>query len=196
MPKGTPINYTEEMVEFLKNHTHLYRGEMTKLFNDKFGTNISRRVLNAKCERIGALTGRTGRFEKGSPSWNKGLKLSGLYNFNGFKKGHVPHNLKPVGYERIREDGYIEVRVPDGGFVLKQRLMWEQHYGAIPEGMAVSFKNGIKTDCRIDNFILVTRSELAILNKSFIGMSTPETHETCILLAKIKDKTHKLRGTA
>lgn len=193
MPKGTPIKYTEKMEEFLKSHTHLYRGEMTKLFNEKFGTNISRRVLNAKCERIGALTGRTGRFSKGNPSWNAGLKLSGLYCFNGFKKGNIPHNLKPEGYERTTEDGYTEVKVNQVGFVLKQRLVWEQHHGPIPDNHVVCFKNGVKSDCRIDNLILLSRSELSRLNQSYIHLSTPETHETCLLMAKIKDKTHKLK---
>lgn len=193
MPKGTPIKYTEEMEEFLKSHTHLYRGEMTKLFNEKFGTDISRRVLNAKCERIGALTGRTGRFKKGNPSWNAGLKLSGLYCFNGFKKGNVPHNLQPTGTERITKDGYIEIKTDHDGFVFKHRLVWEKHHGSIPHGHAVCFKNGITTDCSIENLILLSRSELARLNQSYIHLSTPETHETCILMAKIKDKTNKVK---
>lgn len=58
----------------------------------------------------------------------------------------------------------------------------------IPKGMVVSFRNGIRTDCRIENLILLTRAELARLNQSYIKYSTPDTHETCILLAKIKDK--------
>lgn len=193
MPKGTAIKYTKEMEDFLHSHTHMFRGEMTELFNQTFGTNISRRVLNAKCERIGALTGRNGRFVKGQPSWNKGLELSGKYNFNGFKKGNTPHNLKPVGYERLTEDGYIEVRVSSGGFVLKQRLVWEQVHGPIPKGMVVMFKNTDKQDCRIENLMLASRAEVAILNKTLKDVVTPETNETCILLAKIKSKTNSLK---
>ena len=71
-----------------------------------------------------------------------------------------------------------------GRWFTKHRWTWEQHHGEIPKGMVVSFKNGIRTDCRIENLILLTRSELVRLNQSYIKYSTPETHESCILLAK------------
>ncbi|MCG2572371.1 HNH endonuclease [Acinetobacter sp. ME22] len=197
MPKGTRIKYTKEMEDFLHNHTHMFRGEMTKLFNETFGTSISRRVLGSKCERIGALTGRTGRFEKGQPSWNKGLELSGKYNFNGFKPGHEPHNKKPVGYERLTRDGYIEVKVAEPNtFKQKHRHVWEQHHGPIPQTHVIVFKNMDKADCRIENLELITRSELVRLNQLYSSIATPESNETCILLARIKNKTHELRGKA
>ena len=41
-----------------------------------------------------------------------------------FKKGHVPKNHKPVGYERITRDGYIEVKTAEPNvFELKHRLV-------------------------------------------------------------------------
>ena len=134
------------------------------------------------------------RFKKGQVPWNKGIKNSTGHSESRWKKGNIPHTARPVGYERINKDGHIEVKV-DGQrqMVYKHRWVWEQHHGEIPKGMVVSFRNGIRTDCRIENLILLTRAELARLNQSYIKHSTPETHESCILLAKIKDKTNKLK---
>ena len=129
------------------------------------------------------------KFKKGQVPWNKGIKNSTGYSASRWKKGNIPPTARPVGYERINKDGHIEIKV-DGHrqMVYKHRWVWEQANGEIPKGMVVSFRNGIRTDCRIENLILLTRAELVRLNQSYIKYSTPETHETCILLAKIKDK--------
>lgn len=187
------FKYTPEMDAFLIKHTTMPRKELTELFNSEFGVNVNANQIKAHCLRIGAKTGRTGRLEKGQAAWNKGIKNSTGHSASRWKKGNVPHTARPVGYERINRDGHIEVKVEgQRQMVFKHRWVWEQHHGEIPEGMVVSFRNGIRTDCRIDNLILLTRAELARLNQSYIKHSTPETHESCILLAKIKDKTHKL----
>lgn len=137
------------------------------------------------------------RFKKGQTPWNKGLKGVNGVSESRWKKGNIPSTARPVGYERINRDGHIEIKVEGHRqMVYKHRLTWEQHNGEIPKGMVVSFKNGIRTDCRIENLILLTRSELARLNQSYIKYSTPETHESCVLLAKIKDKTNSINNKA
>lgn len=129
------------------------------------------------------------KFKKGQVPWNKGMKGYKPSPETLWKKGNIPHTARPVGYERINRDGHIEIKVEgQRQMVYKHRWVWEQANGEIPKGMVVSFRNGIRTDCRIENLILLTRAELARLNQSYIKYSTPETHETCILLAKIKDK--------
>ena len=134
------------------------------------------------------------KFKKGQVPWNKGIKNSTGYSESRQKKGNIPPTARPVGYERINKDGHIEIKVEGHRqMVYKHRWVWEQANGEIPKGMVVSFRNGIRTDCRIENLILLTRAELARLNQSYIKYSTPETHETCILLAKIKDKAWALQ---
>ena len=130
------------------------------------------------------------KFKKGQVAWNKGLKGVNGNSESRWKKGNIPPTARPIGYERINRDGHIEIKVEGvRQMVYKHRWVWEKNYGEIPKGMIVSFKNGIRTDCNINNLILLTRAELVRLNQSFIKYSTPETHESCILLAKIKDKT-------
>lgn len=194
MPKGIAIKYTEEMLMFLRQHEETPRTELTCKFNAKFGYNLSPDSIKAKCLRMGLKTGRTGCFAKGQTSWNKGKKGYMGANVTSFKKGQRGWNAKPIGYERITKDGYIEVKTAEPRtFELKHRVVWEKAHGEIPSGHALVFKNLNKQDCRIENLMLVSRAELARLNQSYIKHSTPETHESCILLAKIKDKTHKLK---
>ena len=133
-----------------------------------------------------------GRFKKGQAAWNKGIKNSTGTSETRWKKGNIPPTSRPVGYERINRDGHIEIKVEGHRqMVYKHRWVWGQHNGEIPKGMIVSFRNGIRTDCRIENLILLTRAELVRLNQSFIKYSTPETHESCILMAKLKDTINR-----
>lgn len=103
-------------------------------------------------------------FKKGQKAWNKGKKFPKYYHYKGkdtrFKKGQVPNNRKPIGYERINKDGTIDIKIDEKkGFESKQRVFWSKHYGAIPEGMMISFIDGNPQNCDISNLKLITRAE-------------------------------------
>ena len=78
-------------------------------------------------------------------------------------------------------------------FESKHRWIWEQHHGKIPDNHVLVFKNMNKQDCRLENLMLISRAELVRLNQSYRKLATPETNETCVLMAKIKNKTHNLK---
>lgn len=111
------------------------------------------------------------RFKPGHQPANKGKRVEqfmsagGMARFraNQFKPGNQPHNTKPVGYERAcKKDGYIYLKVADGQpMQLKHRYVWQQHYGEIPEGMIVVFRDGDHTNCDISNLELISREESA-----------------------------------
>ena len=186
--------FTPEMIKVLKQHGSSSRADIANLINSKFGSSVTARQVQAKCNDLGLKAGSNGQFGKGQTSWNKGIKNSTGFSSTRYKKGNVPATARPVGYERINADGHIEIKVEgERQMICKHRWVWEQAHGPVPEGYVVSFKNGIKTDCRIENLILLTRAELVRLNQSFIKLSTPETHETCVLLAKLKSKAHELK---
>ncbi len=194
MAKGIAIKYTNEMLTFLRQHEETPRSELALKFNEQFGCNLSVDSIKAKCLRMGLKTGRTGCFSPGQKSWNKGLKGYMGANATSFKKGNTPFNHKPVGHERITVNGYVEIKTAEPNvFELKHRQIWEQQYGKIPDNHVLVFKNMNKQDCRIENLMLISRAELVRLNQSYRNLATPETNETCILMAKIKDKTHKLK---
>lgn len=110
------------------------------------------------------------RFKKGREPFNKGKRD---YEFRSpdaiarcaktqFKPGHRPANAKPVGYERITDDGYILIKVSmDSKMVLKHRWVWEQANGPIPKGYNIMFRDGNRLNCELSNLELISREEHA-----------------------------------
>lgn len=184
--------YPTEITAFILANGAMNRKELAESINAKFGTSYTRKQIQSRCTHLGLKAASDGRLKKGGKAWNKGLKGVNGVSGSRFKKGNIPATSRPVGYERINRDGHIEVKVEGHRqMVFKHRWVWEQANGPIPKGCVVSFKNGIRTDCRLENLILLTRAELARLNQSYIHLSTPETHESCILLAKLKGAIHE-----
>ncbi len=108
------------------------------------------------------------KFTKGTVPPNKGKKQTEYMSPEAiertkatrFKKGDIPHNHKPVGYERSTRDGYRERKVAEPNvFKLVHRLVWEEKYGEIPEGYNVQFKDGNRTNCVIDNLYIISRED-------------------------------------
>lgn len=164
--------FNEEQQDFIKKNVKgRTNQELADLVNKKFGLSITARQINTYKKNHGLRSGLDFRFKKGHQVWNKGMK--GI-NIGGketqFKKGYKPFNYKPVGTERINRDGYVMVKVSDEGpwhhrWKLKHKLIWENAYGPIPKGHAILFADGNKQNLNLDNLILVSRSQLAMLNK-------------------------------
>ena len=168
--KKTLRYWTEEEKKYLSEIT-LGRGylEITEMMTAKFNYDYTKTQIAAAIKRYGLSTGRTGRFEKGRVPFNKGTKgLTGA-NKTSFKKGNVPHTYLPIGSESVTRDGYTIVKVSDEGtrnqlWRPKHRLIWEKHHGPVPDGHAIVFGDGDKTNLSIDNLILVSRSQLSVMN--------------------------------
>lgn len=120
------------------------------------------------------------RFKKGHEPANKGKKEHEFRSPEAiercrrtqFKPGQQPHNTKPVGYERIDDDGYVLVKVAaNRKMTHKHRHVWRQHHGEIPDGYCVSFRDGDKTNCDIDNLFLISREDNA---RRTVQAETPE----------------------
>ena len=73
---------------------------------EKFDIEFSRHQIRDTLKRNGLKTGNTGRFVKGQVSPTKGMKGFKGANKTSFKKGHIPHNTKEIGSERINKRGY------------------------------------------------------------------------------------------
>lgn len=107
-------------------------------------------------------------FRKGHTPMNKGRKQEEYMSAGQiekikttqFKKGHIPVNHKPVGHERITKNGYIEVKTAEPNvFKQKHRLVWEKHYGKIPRGYNIQFRDGDKRNVNIDNLYMISRAQ-------------------------------------
>ena len=187
--------YTDEeklfLREFVPGHRHK---EITEEFNRRFSADITVGQIKGSIKRYGLNTGRTGYFEKGHIPANKGThpKTVGRMAETQYKKGNLPHNTKPIGYERVSKDGYIEVKIAmrrsDTGdknnFVPKHRLLWEKANGPIPKGCNVIFLDGDKRNFDLNNLALVTNAENLELIRSGLRSNNPQFTETGVLIAK------------
>ena len=164
--------------------------EIQSMMSCKFGFDYTRHQIKGAITRNKLNTGRTGRFEKGRATWNKGTKGLTKANVTSFKKGQKPHNYKPLGSERITKDGYCEIKVSDTGrrWRPKHVLIYEKHHGKVPKGSAVIFLDGDKRNFDIDNLYLVTRSQLAMLNKNSLIQKDAELTKTAINVVDLMKK--------
>ena len=190
------MKYTDEMKQFiLDNYKGRYNQELADLFNQKLNTNISSRTIKSYKANNKLNSGLTGKFRKGQTPHNKGKKMpKEVYEkvkHTMFAKGNVPPNHRPVGSERISKDGYIEVKVAEPNkWRLKQRVVYEETKGKIPEGCPIIFLDGNKRNFDIDNLRCITRSELLYLNCNGLNNSN-EITETGILMARLDRAKNK-----
>ena len=189
--KGPQHIWSDEEKQYLAEITP-GRGykEIQSMMSCKFGFDYTHHQIKGAITRNKLNTGRTGRFEKGRATWNKGTKGLTKANVTSFKKGQKPHNYKPLGSERITKDGYCEIKVSDTGrrWRPKHVLIYEKHHGKVPKGSAVIFLDGDKRNFDIDNLYLVTRSQLAMLNKNSLIQKDAELTKTAINVVDLMKK--------
>lgn len=108
------------------------------------------------------------RIKPGNVPHNKGIKgwrAGGRSTETQFKPGQKPINTwKPIGHERIVDGGYLQRKMTDTGdtrrdYVCVHHLIWIAANGPIPRGHIVVFRNGDKTDIRLENLELITKQE-------------------------------------
>ena len=189
--KGPRHIWSDEEKQYLAEITP-GRGykEIQSMMSCKFGFDYTHHQIKGAITRNKLNTGRTGRFEKGHATWNKGTKGLTKANVTSFKKGQKPHNYKPLGSERITKDGYCEIKVSDTGrrWRPKHVLIYEKHHGKVPEGSVVIFLDGDKRNFDIDNLHLVTRNQLAMLNKNSLIQKDAELTKTAINVVDLMKK--------
>lgn len=125
-------------------------------------------------------------FKKGFTPWNKGKK-TGVRPPNLFKKENVTWNTRELYSERIDRDGYTYIKlVNKKRWKLKHRWIWEQKYGEIPVDHVIIFADGNKENFDIKNLLLVSRKELAVLNKNKLIKNDAELTNVGLNIAKVK----------
>jgi len=188
--------YTPEMHKWLaENQEGKFSPDLAQEFNEHFGVDWMTAAAVKRYRHNNHLnSGLTGKFQKGQPSWNRGMKIPKERQAvkTQFKKGNIPHNHRPIGYVRIdSKDGIAWVKVKDNypadhtNFVQRSRLVWEEHNGEIPKGMCVFHLNGDPLDDRIENLTLLSRSELRYANQMYKFCKDPEINKTIIAAVKL-----------
>ncbi|MFC3875397.1 HNH endonuclease [Neisseria musculi] len=180
------IIYSEDEKTFLKANSTLQRKELAAAFNKRFDRDLSVQNIKSMCTRNRWLTGRDGRFEKGSRPANKGTKGFMKENGGSFKKGHRPRNSVSVGTEVVAKD-WVKVKVAEPNvWRNKSHMVWEQYHGSPPpRGMFLLHLDCDFTNNAIENLVMVSRADMGKLNKRKFRDTPLELRQSLVLVAKI-----------
>ena len=69
---------------------------------------------------------------------------------------------------------------------MKQLLVWEEAHGPVPKGMMIYFKDGDRTNCELENLMLVERRLIAVLNGTGLSQYRGELVEVAVDTAKLQ----------
>ena len=202
---GRHLLYSAQEIEWLRGSCSMPLAEWHKAFCVKFNrSDIAASQLHFLRKNQKWKTGRTGHFEKGAAPWNTGKKIgnnpgSAKTQFkNGDRTGRAAALYKPIGSERLINQGYLERKIHDG-LPVRSRwrfvhlLNWENIHGPIPVGMALKCK-GDRSDTDPSNWELVPRGLLPRLNGRHgrdYDHAPAELKPTIMAVAKLE---HQLRG--
>lgn len=140
------------------------------------------------------------QFPKGHVPANKGRKQREYMSqeqieraaATRFTKGHMPANHKPIGYERVSKDGYIEVKVAEPRtFMAKHRQIWIERNGPIPPGYNIQFRDGNKRNFDIGNLYMISRSEQMKTENSYHAKYPEEVQKLIQLKGALNRQINK-----
>lgn len=146
--------------------------------------------------RKGDNVGAEFRFKAGQQPWNAGMngwQAGGRSAETRFKPGTIngsaAERLKPVGFERVTDDGILQRKIradgpPHRRWQSVHEIIWEEHNGPRPAGHLVVFKDGNRCNFSLDNLELISRAENCRRNS--IHRYPPELKHAIRTLAKLK----------
>ena len=194
--KGYSPKYPEGMEGYIRGIARgKGSGEIARAVSEHFGIEFSVSQCRAYKKNHAIISGLDCRFKKGGEPANKGKRMgSEQYEkcrATMFRKGNVPANHMEVGEYTRTTDGYLVQKVREDGtqrerFEFVQRKVWEEHNGQIPEGKVVTFLDGDKDNCDIENLALLDKSENLELNRSNLRFAQAGLTEAGINIARLR----------
>lgn len=213
--KGRAIAYSAAEMTWLESNRLLPISDYHAGFAAAFGRAVSAQNLHALRKRKGWKTGRTGCFVKGQEPVNKGVPCApgtGGRHPNaqrtqfrkGERRGIAVSLYKPIGTERLSQDGYRERKINDGmplqaRWRLVHLVEWEAINGPIPEGQCLKCLDGDRTNCDPTNWQLIPRGVLSRLNggrhkrRLAFDAAQPEIKPVLMAMAKVEHAAHELK---
>ena len=205
--------YPQGMYEFIRDNSWgVSSKEMAEMVNEKFGTSFTKDGMKQFRQRHGIKSGVKGWFQKGHPPGNKGKHLEDYItdperladirrrmSATQFKTGHRPANEMPVGTVVINSDGYKLRKKQMDGTVWERweflhRAVWVEHNGPIPDGMVVTFKDSNRTNCDIENLMLITKGENVVITRMGYRFEDPDLTTAGLGLIRLKREMNRKKS--
>ena len=194
-PGQNPYAYSEAEVKFLEQNIEGRSiKELTKLYNTHFQSNKTESQIRAACNNRKFCSGKGTRFQRGHTPWNKDTKGYTGANSTSFRKGIKPHNYLPIGTEISDSYGYIKAKVAEPkAWEHKHKIVYRQYKGEIPKGCVVLFADGDKRNFTPDNLILVSRAQLAYLNRNRLISVDSDVTKAAVNIAAVAQAAAKTK---
>lgn len=167
--------YTIEEIDWLKEMYQQYEvPDLTKRFNRKFKCQTTKKAIASTLKRNHITCDRTGQFQKGQSSFNKGKTWDEYMSPEGqknsrkttYKKGNVPKNHRKIGSLVMRSDGYVYEKVGEPNICRpKHQLVWEENNGPIKDDHVIIFLDGDHWNYDISNLEMIPRKVHATMCK-------------------------------
>ena len=127
------------------------------------------------------------------------------YTVEQIKRYYYKHGLKcglgsthmPIGTVSFVESSQMYfVKIADGpnpqdNWRPKHELVWEEAYGAIPEGHVVIFLDGDRSNCVLENLALCSKAVNLEMNRKKLRFSNAEATRAGLLITQIRAETRK-----
>lgn len=143
----------KELLENLKSMG--YVGGMTTIRNFRYEHNLKK--PKEGCFIKGNPWRVYGRTKDKFPEQYEHLKT------DGFQKGHIPHNKKPIGtvykWKTDYHNRYKKIRT-EKGLADYHRYVWEQANGKIPDGYCIKFLDNNPKNCELSNLTLCKKETM------------------------------------
>ena len=167
--ENVPVTYkywtVGDLAKFAKLYPHINNSRLAEIFG-RSPDNLQHKAAQLKLRKTAAcLATQASRFNGKQVPWNKGLayRAPGAERTH-FAVGRLPHNTRPLGYERVDSYGVLSRKVAE---TCKKEIDWRpvkdltyiEHHGEIPAGRFVVHANRDRLDFTPANLIAVTRSE-------------------------------------
>lgn len=208
--KGRNMKYSANELDWLRDNVSMETADYHREFVSRFDRpDVTVEKLASLRKRHGWKTGRTGQFEPGSVSHNKGKRMP--FNANSartqFKPGQQSHTWRGAGHESVDEDGYVWIIVdapnPWTGAatrrIHKHRWLWEQSDGPVPDGHVLKCLDGNKGNSDPSNWEAVPRGLLPRLNGKSgrnYDHAPLEMKPTIMAVAKLEHRSREKRRSA
>jgi hypothetical protein len=197
-------NYTLEEIQFVKKKIigRSYT-DMLDLFNEHFCLRGKKKLtvvqMKGVLQRHNLCNGLPRYFQPGHIPHNKGVKgfcTPGLER-SQYKPGNIPFVRKPIGAERRNGYGYVEVKIAHPNmWKSKHAVIWEKANGPVPKGKIIIFADGNKMNFDLENLLMISRGELATMNRNSLIYNNTVFTKAGKLVADIKMLTNKRKREA
>ena len=206
---GAKDYFTDEEDAWLaENRPNMFGDRLAEEFYKRFGKRRTANSLICRCKKNGVRCDLDSKFQKGKPSWHSGMsaeEYKSHYTEESFAKGKFKKGERSLAYkydvgDEVIRDDYVYVKISDDPKISpkqqwksKQRFIYEQHYGELPDGYQVIFLDGDRENFDIENLAAITDSErMTLTANKWYGKG--EIAKTGIVYAKLMNAIKEAKG--